>query len=135
MHLGCFWGMFGPRQSLHYEIEAYHGDILVEIHSEMVTSLQAVHAFLYEQFKDKNLRLKGRERNGNLIVNRAYRFGTTKITCDDSFDAILKRIKTAVNALYKDYDSYLKYVEGYYVGKGNVAGCNSYVDFMHRISV
>ncbi|MBR4654554.1 MAG: hypothetical protein IKO72_14435 [Kiritimatiellae bacterium] len=130
VHLGCFWGEFGPRKSLHYEIEAYYNCIRVEIHSEMVESLQAVHAFLYEQFKEKNLGLKGRVREGNLVVNRAYRFATTQIACDRSFDAILKEIKNAVNALYKDYDAYLAYVEKYYTTKQTLKSCQGYSDFM-----
>ena len=112
--------------ALHYEIQVYRRNIFVGIHSEGSTP-QSVHMFIRNQFK---YTLKERQSETG-----TYRFAIQKVDWKGrNFDDILADIKKAVDALYRKYDAYLNYVEGYYAGKGDVDGCKSYVDFTRVIS-
>ena len=119
--------------TLHYEIEEYRGGIVVEIHSELPETLPAMHDFIYEQFKIGHaLEFKGRTRENG---RRSYRFATQQIEWHGrSLEDILADIKSAVDVLYRKYDAYLNYVEGYYAGKRGVDGCKSYSLFMQYCS-
>ena len=112
--------------ALHYEIQVYRGRIVVEIHSEGSTP-RNVHEFMRNQFQ-----CTPRERQPE---TGTYRFATQEVTWQGrNFDDILADIKSAVDALYRKYDAYLNYVEGFFAGKGSVDGCKSYADFTRVIS-
>lgn len=123
VQLRQFFGKAHQGVTLHYEIEEYDNGINVEIQSETKTPSD-VHAFITKQF---DVRLK-------TSTNGSYRFGTIEITWKGrTLDDIVNDIKKAVDTLYRKYDAYLNYVEGYYSGKGDLGGCKSYTDFMHEL--
>ena len=137
VQLRQFFHSLGNGFTLHYEIEEYRGGIGVEIHSELVETLPCVHTFIYNQFKDGHgLKLKGKARKGELKVNKAYRFAIHRIKWQEARDRdkVIEDIKVAVDELYRKYDAYLNYVEGYYFDKGTVRGCKSYVEFMREVT-
>lgn len=124
VQLRQFFGRNNQGTTLHYEIEEYEGEINVEIHSETETPLN-VHDFLKNQFK---VQIKSR-------TGTSYRFATIGIPWKGrTLDDIVNEIKKAVDTLYRKYDAYLNYVEGYYTGKSNLNGCKSYTDFIKELT-
>ena len=110
--------------TLHYEIEEYEKGINVEIHSETKTPSD-VHTFIQKQF---DVQIKPG-------TNASYRFATIEIAWKGrTLDDIVNDIKKAVDTLYRKFDAYLNFVEGYYAGKGNLDGCKSYADFIHDLT-
>lgn len=125
VQLRQFFGRTHQGATLHYEIEECKNGIRVEIHSETKTP-SAVHAFIRKQF---DVQIKSR-------TNNSYRFATIEIAWKGRMlDDVVNDIKKAVDILYRKYDAYLNYVEGFYSGKGEIAGCKSYTDFMHDLGV
>lgn len=123
VQLRQFFGRARQGATLHYEIEEYDDGINVEIHSETKTPPD-VHAFIKKQFE---VRIKPGTSN-------SYRFATIGITWKGrTLDDIVNDIKKAVDTLYRKYNAYLNYVEGYYAGKGDLNGCKSYTDFMREL--
>ena len=124
VQLRQFFGKARQGMTLHYEVEEYDNGIYVEIHSETKTPSN-VHAFIKKQF---DVRLK-------TSPDGSYRFATIEITWKGrTLDDIVNDIKKAVDTLYRKYDAYLNYVEGYYSGKGSLVGCKSYTDFMRELT-
>lgn len=124
VQLRQFFGKSHQGTTLHYEIEEYDGGVYVEIHSEAKTPSD-VHDFIKKQFE---VRIKPG-------TNDSYRFATIGITWKGrTLDVVVNDIKKAVDTLYRKYDAYLNFVEGYYAGKGNLDGCKSYTDFMHELT-
>lgn len=124
IQLRQFFGKDNQGVSLHYEIEEYDNGINVEIHSETGTPSD-VHAFIQKQFE---VHIKPR-------TTDSYRFATIGITWKGrTLDDIVNDIKKAVDTLYRKYDAYLNFVEGYYAGKGNLDGCKSYAAFMQELT-
>ena len=128
VQLRQFFGIAPLGYSLHYEIEECRDMINVEIHSETQTPTP-VHDFLREQFKEcHSLQIKSKS-------NGSYRFATIRVSWEGcTLDEVLSDIKKAVDTLYRRYDAYLNYVEGYYAGKGGIEGCKSYTDFVQGIA-
>ena len=124
VQLRQFFGRTCQGATLHYEIEEYDNGINVEIHLETGTPSN-VHAFIKNQFE---IRFKPR-------TQKSYRFATIEISWKGrTLDDIVNDINKAVDTLYRKYDAYLNYVEGYYAGKGNLDGCKSYANFMHGLT-
>ena len=125
VQLRQFFRDHGKGYTLHYEIEEYDGVIGVEIHSETKTP-RDVHDFIRTQFLKPDLEDK---------TKASYRFAVHRIGWQgQELDNIIEEIKVAVDELYRKYDAYLNYVEGYYAGKGSVDGCISYDEFMSKIT-
>ena len=124
VQLRQFFGRTRQGKTLHYEINETQGRGLnVEIHSETNTP-KIVHEFLKKQFEWEPKGSHG-----------AYRFATKSITWQGrAFDDIVSDIKKAIDDLYRKYDAYLNYVEGFYSGKCGMEGCKSYADFVQGIS-
>ena len=124
VQLRQFFGVAPQGATLHYEIEEYDNGINVEIHSEPETPSN-VHDFIKNQFE---VCIKSR-------TGGSYRFATIEISWKGrTLDDIVNDIKKAVDTLYRKYDAYLNYVEGYYAGKGDLGGCKSYTDFMRELT-
>ena len=124
VQLRQFFGRARQGATLHYEIEEYDNRINVEIHSETETP-QDVHAFIKKQFE-----VQIKPGTGN-----SYRFASIGITWNGrTLDDVVNDIKKAVDTLYRKYDAYLNFVEGYYSGKGNLDNCRYYVDFMRELT-
>ena len=125
VQLRQFFGRTRQGTTLHYEIEEYDNGINVEIHSEPGTPPD-VHGFIKQQF---NVQFKPR-------TSESFRFATIEIAWKGrTLDDVVNDIKNAVDTLYRKYDAYLNYVEGFYSGKGKIVGCKSYKDFMHELTV
>lgn len=124
VQLRQFFGRDHQGATLHYEIEEYDNGISVEIHSETATPSD-IHDFIKKQFE---VQIKPRN-------PKSYRFATIEITWKGrTLDDIVNDIKKAVDTLYRKYDAYLNYVEGYYSGKGDLVRCKSYTDFMYELT-
>lgn len=124
VQLRQFFGRNHQGATLHYEIEEHKKKIYVEIHSETKTPSD-VHDFIKAQF---DVQIKPRTQN-------SYRFATIEIMWKGRTpDDIVNDINKAVDTLYRKYDAYLNYVEGYYSGKGDLVGCKSYADFIHDLT-
>ena len=124
VQLRQFFGRAHQGVTLHYEIEEYKGGIHVGIHSETGTP-QDVHDFIKKQFE---VQIKQKHR-------ASYRFAIIEIPWKGrTLDEIVNDVKKAVDTLYRKYDAYLNYVEGYYYGKGKTDGCKSYVDFIRELT-
>ena len=125
VQLRQFFRSLGNGFTLHYEIEEYDGGLGVEIHSETKTP-RDVHEFIRTQFLKSDLEDK---------TNTSYRFAVHQIGWRGRLlDEVIEDIKVAVDELYRKYDAYLNYIEGYYAGKGTVEGCKSYEDFMREVT-
>ena len=125
VQLRQFFRSLGNDFTLHYEIEEYDGGLGVEIHSEKYTP-RDVHDFIRTQFLNADLKDR---------TKTAYRFAVHWIDWQGrELDEVIEDIKVAVDDLYRKYDAYLNYVEGYYAGKGSVEGCKSYKEFMHKVT-
>ena len=126
VQLRQFFRGYGNGVTLHYEIDEYAGGIGVEIHSEPKTP-KDVHEFMRRQFQYEPKR--GHDETGS------YRFAIQEIEWQGrSLDDVIVDVKAAVDELYRKYDAYLNYVEGYYAGKGTIDGCVSYRDFIREIN-
>ena len=128
VQLRQFFGRARQGMTMHYEIEECGNRISVEIHSESQTPTP-IHDFLREQFEGCHLlQIKSK-------TNGSYRFATIRISWEGcTLDVVVNDIKKAVDTLYRRYDAYLNYVEGYYSGKGGIEGCKSYTDFMCELT-
>ena len=115
-----------PGNTLHYEVFAGtrgRGQwLVVEIHSEGGTPPD-VHQYIRTQFENHGLR--------NRRCNGAYRFASQNIPWRNRrLGEVLDGIKAAVDSLYRKYDEYLGYLEGYYArNRGSLEGCMSYAVF------
>ncbi len=85
-----------------------------------------MHQYIRTQFESHGLKNRSR--------SKAYRFASQEISWrNQCLDKVLKLIKAAVDGLYRKYDKYLGYVEGYYASnKGSLEGCMSYDAFMRE---